>query len=185
MSVEAATQVATSEHATNELDAFINALNITDLQREMLRARWLDQVKWMGGKANQARRRYYALRLITVVGGVTVPALISVSLSNAEPAWRWATFVISLVVAIAASVEGLFQYGDRWRHFRRNSEILKSEGWQYLLGVGPYRKLTNPQDAYRAFTGRVEAILQEDVQGYMESVAQSRSEERHDIFTNL
>jgi hypothetical protein len=203
MSVEAGdtSQPATVDRTTREMEPFLQALQITDVQRQMLRLRWLGQMTWMSRKADRAQRSYHWLRMITVVGGVTVPALVSISLGANDPVWRWATFGVSLVVAITAAIESLYQYGERWRHYRRNAELLKGEGWQYLhrrnaellkgegwqylLGVGPYRRFTDPQDAFRTFMSRVEAILQEDVQGFLEEVTRTTPTERHDVFTKL
>lgn len=171
---------------TQQVTPFIEKLPVSDLHREAVRSRWLDQVVWMNGRANSARRRYQVLRLTTVVGGVIVPAMISVSLgqTTTDPTLRLATFLVSLLVAVTAAVEGFAQYGDRWRNYRRTVEQLKSEGWQYFLGLGSYRKIADGEEAFRVFASRVEAIIAEDVQGYMESV-QGSPTERHDVFTKV
>lgn len=169
-----------------DLATLIARLPITDVQRDMLRARWLDQLVYMSKKADYARRWYYRLRFIGVVGGVLVPALISISLVESGPLWvRYVAFVVSTAVAVVVAAEELLRYGDRWRHYRRNAELLKSEGWQYLMGIGPYRKVKDPEQGFKEFNSRVEAILQEDIQGYMDSVARLTSVERHDIFTKI
>ena len=59
---------------------FINlfeTLELNDRQKHYLKSRWLDQILWMEGRANDARQRYYQLRLTTIIGGVIVPILIS------------------------------------------------------------------------------------------------------------
>jgi hypothetical protein len=168
-----------------DLATLIARLPISDLQRQMLRARWLDQLVYMGRKADNAQRWYYRLRFVGVVGGVLVPALISLSLAYTEQWLRVATFLVSLLVAVVVAAETLYRFGDRWRHYRRNAEMLKSEGWQYLMGIGAYRKAKDPDQAFKEFSSRVEAILQEDVQGYMDSVARLTNVERHDIFTKI
>jgi hypothetical protein len=185
MAQEVSVPVSTAMADRDDLDTFIEQLPITDMQRQMLRGRWLDQMAYMSRKANQARRRYYTLRSIGVIGGVMVPAFISLSLAYNFVELRLATFFASLLVACVAAAEVLFRYGERWRHYRRNEEMLKSEGWQYLIGIGPYAKAKDAQQAYKAFTARVEAILQQDVEGYMESVAKLPDPERHDVFTNI
>jgi hypothetical protein len=139
----------------------------------------------MSRKADHAQRWYYRLRFVGVVGGVLVPALISVSLAYDWPPLRWATFFVSLAVAVVVAAETLYRFGDKWRHYRRNAELLKSEGWQYLMGIGAYRKAKDADQAFKEFSSRVEAILQEDVQGYMDSVARLTNVERHDIFTKI
>jgi hypothetical protein len=80
--------------------------------------------------AGQARRRYYTLRLVTVLGAVVIPALLSPNLTgNAETAVDWTTFAISLLVAASAAIDGFFHFGIRWRHGCGTVERLKSEGW--------------------------------------------------------
>jgi hypothetical protein len=146
----------------------------------------------MGDRAGEAKRRYYGFRLATVIGGVVVPALVSISLagqgrfdSNLDFGMRLLTFGVSAMIAVTASVDGFFHFGDRWRHYRVNAERLKSEGWQYLTQTGGYRKATDPQQAFQGFAARVEEILRDDVEGFMSQVADSSPIEKHDIFTKL
>jgi hypothetical protein len=175
-----------------EMRSLIARMEITDEQRQFLRSRWLDQVLYMGDRASDAKRRYYAFRLTTVVGGVIVPALISISLagagrfdSNLDFGMRLLTFVVSAMVAITASVEGFMHYGERWRHYRVNAELLKSEGWQYLTASGAYRRVTDPEQAFQTFAARVEEVLRDDVDGFMTQVTRTSPIEKHDIFTKL
>jgi hypothetical protein len=186
----------TGAHATpsyeEEMRSLIARMEITDEQRQFLRSRWLDQVLYMGDRASDAKRRYYAFRLTTVVGGVIVPALISISLagagrfdSNLDFGMRLLTFMVSAMVAVTASVEGFMHYGERWRHYRVNAELLKSEGWQYLTQSGGYRRITDPEQAFQGFASRVEEILRDDVDGFMTQVTRTSPIEKHDIFTKL
>ena len=48
-----------------------------------MRSRWLDQIVWLEGKANGSQRWYYGLRLVAIVGGLIVPALIQTGGCNA------------------------------------------------------------------------------------------------------
>jgi hypothetical protein len=185
MAQEVSVPTSTATTDREELDDFFDQLDITDVQKRMLRSRWLDQVAYMGRKANQARKRYYWLRSVGVIAAVTVPAFISLNLAYNQIELRLATFFASLLVAFIGAAELLLRYGERWRHYRRNEEMLKSEGWQYLIGIGPYARARNPQAAYKMFTSRVEAILQQDVDGYMETIAKLPDSDKSDVFTNV
>jgi hypothetical protein len=176
----------------DEMRVLIGRLGVTEEQRHFLLSRWLDQVTYMGERASEAKRRYYWFRLATVVGGVIVPALVSISLAgagrfdpNLDFLMRLLTFITSAVVAVTASVEGFFHFGDRWRHYRVNAELLKSEGWQYLTHTGSYRRVTDADVAFQTFASRVEDILRDDVEGFMSNVARSSPIEKHDIFTKV
>ncbi|GAA0953986.1 DUF4231 domain-containing protein [Virgisporangium aurantiacum] len=159
----------------------IQQLELTTLQREFLRHRWLDQVRWAEGKAGTAQRWYRVLRLTTIVGGVLIPALIGLDLT--EPAseyLRWAIFCVGLVVAFAASIEGFFHYGDRWPHYRRTAELLKSEGWQFFQLSGQYEAVTTHAAAYAAFAAQTEAIVQRDIEVFFTAVVPGQEKERPD-----
>lgn len=174
----------------------LDQLELTPLQKEMLRQRWLEQITWLSRKASSARTWHYIYRLPVVVGGVMIPALISITLiaaSNSTGTIPWLpfmtfetlrgfTFVVSVVVAVLAALEEVFNYGERWRHYRRTTERLKSFGWQFLMLNGAFRHYKSHADAFTAFTERVEETLNEDVEGYLDGLAgQTGERARHEV----
>jgi hypothetical protein len=79
---------------------------------------------------------------------------------SAGRAAQIATWVVSLVVAISASVESFFQFGQRWRNYRSTAERLKIEGWLFLQLAGPYASADRSHaDAFRTFATRVEELI--------------------------
>jgi hypothetical protein len=156
----------------------IDSLELEKQQKLTLKNRWLDQIIWMEGKAKHAQRWYYFLRLTAIIGGLIVPALIGLNLAGMiGNLLRWIVFGLSLVVAIASAVEEFFQYGERWRHYRKTVETLKSEGWQFFQRSGAYASYNTHKGAYEKFTGRVESILQADVQKYITEIVKEQVEE--------
>ena len=173
--------------SSERLSQLLDEIELEPLQKQMLRERWLDQVRWMSAKSRQSRRYYYVLRLPTVIGGIAVPGLVSLTLATVnQPMFevmRWVTFGFSLTVAILAGLDELFHFGDRWRHYRRTAEVLKTLGWQFLQLNGAFSRYPTHAAAYRPFTTRVEEVLGEDVEGYLGSVASEGSDrERHEIY---
>lgn len=159
-----------------EMGKLIEILELPELNKQFLRARWLEQVIWMDEKAWNSILWHNILRLTTIIGGVIVPALVSLNVSDgAAVAIKMLTFIISLVVALSAAVEEFFHYGERWRHYRRTVESLKSEGWQFFQLSGPYVGQTHVQ-AYPAFAARVEELSREEVETYMTQVVEEKRE---------
>ena len=155
---------------------FEQLMNNSDLeprQREFVELRYLDQLTWMEGKAKKAQWFYYRLRLITIIGAVVVPALVSL---NTLHDWKGtaaqiATWVVSLIVAISAAVEGFFQFGQRWRNYRSTAELLKIEGWRFFQLTAPYQSSDGSQKAvFPQFADRVEGIFQKEVDTYITQV---------------
>ena len=164
------------EHTRAEMDKLIASLDLPELNKEFMRARWLELVIWMDGKAQDSVWWYRRLRLATIIGGVIVPALVSLNIGDdVAPLIKTLTFIVSLVVALSAAVEEFFSYGERWRHYRRMTESLKSEGWHFLLLSGTYANHTHVQ-AYPVFATRVEELSREEVETYIAQVFKEKKE---------
>lgn len=164
-----------------EFAGMVANLDLNDRQKYYLKSRWLEQVLWMEGKATRTRDFYYRLRLTTIIGGVIIPALVSLNFATygGEQAKRivfLSTFTLSQVVAISAAVEQFFNYGERWRHYRRSVESLKTQGWQFFELSGAYENFSSHDVAFHDFAGNVEAILQKDVEVYSTQVVQVKKE---------
>ena len=164
---------ANRDPVRKDLEELIEALTLDDVQKRYLRSRWLDQLLWMDSKARQTQQRYYALQLTTIIGGVVIAPLVSLDASaqgSGKSLAHWLAIGIGLIVAMSAAVEGFFHYGDRWKQYRRDAELLKAEGWQYSQRSGPYQSAASHAEGYPTFVGRVEQILQKDVESYFTQV---------------
>lgn len=180
--------------SSERMAALIEQLEITPFQKELLRQRWLDQLQWISRQARIARSRFLVTRVPVVIGGVLIPALITITLSSAEGHLPWlpkeidfnllrgVTLLVSTAVAVLAALDELLHYGERWRHYRRTSEALKSLGWQYLMLNGSFRRFKSHTEAFTLFTERVEGLLTDDVEGYLTGVAsESPEKSRHEV----
>jgi hypothetical protein len=127
----------------------------------------------MESAAQRTRTCYYTLRLITVVGAVIVPALVSINaVGGAETAITWLTFALSLVVAVSAAIEGFLRYGERWRHYRGLVEELKWEGWDLYELSGAYRMAgATHETAFPVFVERVNDVLRRETRTYIAEIA--------------
>lgn len=160
-----------------EMNSLIERIELSDLQRQFMKSRWLSQMLWLENRAQQNRNRYYFLRLVTIIGGVIVPALVSLNINanDVQAVIGWIAFGLSQAVAISAAVEEFFHYGERYRHYRNTAELMKIEGWQFFQLSGPYRNSQNHTEVYTDFAQRVESIMQRDVEGYLSEIIQDKA----------
>jgi hypothetical protein len=159
-----------------DLGALIDAVEVPELAKRFLRLRWLDQMTWAERRATQARNQHYTLRLMAIIGGVVVPALVSLNLQGGLVGW--VTFAVSLAVAISLAVDSFFRWGERWLHYRRMAELLKSEGWLFFQLAGPYEG--SHAAAYAEFAKRVEAIIAADIDAFVAQMSRDKSKQGED-----
>ncbi len=104
----------------------------------------------------------------------TNPSTVDLSFLNSPYTASFAAFIVSQVVAICAAIDQFFKYGDRWRHYRRSVELLKSDGWQFFQLTGlyaAYAKKGGHEEAFALFANQVESIIRSDVEGYISQIA--------------
>jgi hypothetical protein len=169
---------ALSGSLQREFGGLIDEFELGDREKRFMRARWLDQIVWFERKAKQAQQRYYVLRLTAIVGGLVVPALVSLNVRHVEvaPAIAWSAFALSLAVGISVAVDGFFNYGGRWRQYRRTSEHLKAHGWQFFELAGAYVGYPSHTAAFASFAAAVEALIADDLDVYLSKVMREQQQ---------
>jgi hypothetical protein len=71
-------------------------------------------------------------------------------------------------VVAAVALEESFRFGDCWRHYRRESELLRGEGLAFLELAGPHcRRYDAHAKACRPFVARVEEVIRQEVGVYI------------------
>ncbi|MGZ8578515.1 MAG: DUF4231 domain-containing protein [Actinomycetota bacterium] len=176
---------ASTDHGA--LDRVIQGLDMSEHRKEWMRARWLAQVRWFDRRAEAANRKHSILRVVAITGGVLVPGLVSVGSGvGSDDLSAWAqplAFVVSLMVAAAVGLDSFYHFGERWRHYRKTAEMLKTEGWLFIEGAGRYRKEQHRRNFhdvfFPVFATKVEEIIQHDVEVYLTQIVQEKRED-HD-----
>lgn len=155
------------EQLTAAIDALAKELPPSLI--EFMKTRWLHQVIYWDQRSRTARWKYFGLRLIMVLGGVSIPVLIS--LGAEDPSRRLLTLaaaVVSAAVAAAAAWEGVANYGQIWLEKRRAAELLKVEGWLFLQRADKYAAHSR-QVAFTLFAAEVERHIAKEVGEYVAS----------------
>jgi hypothetical protein len=165
-------------HLVNKkhLETVINNLEgLSDFQKQHIKERWLAMVVRWDNRAAECKWKYFLLRSIVVIGGVALPALIG---STAMPTLinikgsqvntiQWVAFGLSLLVGVAAALEGLFRHGEIWRDKRAAEEMLSSEGWRYFERIGSKYKGMTHSKTYAEFALTIEDMIVHEIKGYL------------------
>lgn len=136
--------------------------------------RWLYGISHLGRRISGSRKTVYWLRGPTVFGSLLVPILATGAANSAEaPFWRWATVVVSLIVALCTAIDQVVRPAARWRLVREARSALEAEGWAFLQRVGKYAS-SNHDERFQLFFTAVEAIWSEYERTYLSQVAHSQ-----------
>jgi Protein of unknown function (DUF4231)/Chitinase class I len=168
------------QYLKQQFGDLIDRLDLSDLRKDFMKNRWLDQVLWLEGKASKEQKNYHSLRLVAIIGGILVPAMLSFKSSNPrlQEVIAWTAVTVSLTVAISSGVEEFFTCGEKYKNYRNTAEGLKIEGWQFLQLTGPYSSYEIHDDAYENFAARVEQYIQQDLQAFVAQLSESKDKNK-------
>lgn len=154
-----------------DLEEAIARLDLSDTQHRALRARYIGYVDWLERAALRSRRGHYVMRMTAAVGGVIVASMSSAEvLGNPGGAVKWILLGTSLAVGVSLAVDGFLNLGERWRHYRRSVEALKSQGWRFVQRTDRYAGLDD-RAAALMFAAAVEDLIDEETGSYVKGPA--------------
>lgn len=166
-----------------KLRAIIMGLELGNKKwNEYIEARWLNYVEWWDSRASKSKRRYHGLRWAVIVAGALIPALVALRelevLERYAAVFAIASIAASLVVAICAGIESLYNFGDIWREKRAAAELIKSEGFSFFELTDRYSQFKTHQDAYKLFTENVENLIRTEIKEYIVAVGPHTPDQR-------
>lgn len=168
-----------------ELEQFIDKIKDLEPYGHFLKKRWLKMVMWWHNRSVEARRKYFLLRRIIVIGGVIIPVLSALNMnSRLAPYAAIAIAMLGATVAGCAAWEGVANYGEIWREKRRAAELLKVEGWQFFQLCGKYQAPGNAsneekyREAFPRFAAEVENMIAKEVGEYLAVLGPSLDQNR-------
>ncbi|WP_084461478.1 DUF4231 domain-containing protein [Nocardia kruczakiae] len=109
---------------------------------------------WYDKKAVKMKANHLRIRVVSVGGGITVPALVNLPFS-------WATVVVtivSLIVACSVSLDSVFKYREQWKNYRSTEQLLGHEKVYFRTRTGAYEGL-DEATAFRNLVERVEGAI--------------------------
>lgn len=144
-------------------------MQITDERKKnYLEGRWKSQREYYSNKSAINKNWHLRLQLFIGFTALLVPVLISIP---KVPVYLPA--ILSFFVAVAATVENVYHFGDNWRSYRLTLESLKKERALFDAGARPY---DDPMNSFSLFVERCESIIAEETGDYFkeDSVNQPR-----------
>lgn len=163
------------------IKTIIEKTDLSEREKDLMCYRWLVRVENMEKDARKSKVRHYLFKMIIIAGSAIVPVLASMNNPpevstelTSQVFIYYTTLIMSMIVSISAGVHEFFRFGDRWRHYRGTVESLKSEGWHFIQQTGRYRTIGGHTKGYKRFAERVENILNQERERFMNDIAKEK-----------
>lgn len=123
---------------------------------EYLQSRVDDQIAWYSRKSKSNQYWFKTLKLVEIAAAAIIPFV--AGMNGSIHCSSWILGFLGVVVAICASVTGVFHHQENWINYRATSESLKHEKYLFLTQSGSY----SDEDSFESFVQRVETLISKE-----------------------
>ena len=117
-------------------------LDLDPLHKRLFVTRYLKTTQRTEIKARMVSALYFVLLTTTIIIGVSVPAIMSLSANSSDKTLFWVTWSFSLGLAIINGLVGTFKIQREYIVLNSMLVRLKGEGWAFLELCGQYSQPT-------------------------------------------
>jgi len=142
-------------------------------QEEYIKNRVEDQIDWYGNKSSKCQKKYKIWQVIKIIAllFITIVSLFGDRDTKEFPFTDYITYIVGALGAFIIFIESfikIYDYKKLWVQYRIASENLIREKLMFETKSAPY----NTPDSFILFVQRCEAIMQNEMQGWEEILAE-------------
>tara|TARA_A100001015_G_scaffold9357_1_gene11443 strand:+ start:295 stop:1155 length:861 start_codon:yes stop_codon:yes gene_type:complete len=172
-----------SNNFSQRVEKVIDTLKLPEeANKELLKLRFLDEIKFYEQKRNSTRRFYNIFRFIVTTGSILLPAILSIGQmdpnklpKNFDQITYWSSWTISLMVTISNGFLQLFSLDKNYFNYSLTVEQLKTEGWQFFGLSGKYEDYKkHDMESYKNFCKNIETIKRKQIEQEFNGKADSK-----------
>lgn len=151
---------------------------LTDQQIRIIEVRYVSMIIEYKKRVKKYDFFHHFIRLTISLGGVAVPALLSIQSPGQfnSISLYWFTWVVSLTVTVLQNLSNIFRFDKKYYGLHSTVEKLNREGWQYLELSGRYsthdsHPISNHGNQFLHFVNTIEKIQDKQMQEEYNSVS--------------
>jgi hypothetical protein len=152
---------------------YCGIIDTTDLdatEKAITKSAWLDYLLLLNKQAERSWSLYTFTQIVIVCLGIVIPLIENTNL-NAEIANSKLKVVgiCGAIIAILTLLARQMTFDQKWLHYRKNAEVVRNEGDDFLALAGDYATFARHQAAYKTFISNLTKLKREENTKYMDN----------------
>ncbi|MGJ8743028.1 DUF4231 domain-containing protein [Polaribacter sp.] len=157
-----------SQENYNSYEELIEKSELSESQKILFRISWLNYLKYLDKLAIKDSLFFNILQLLVLIIGILIPVIEQTDL-NSKIGMSSITIIsiLGLTIAISTALNRHFRFEERWKHYRKNAEIIRNEGEDFFGQTGNYEDAENANDAFKKFIENITIIKRQEVDTFI------------------
>lgn len=148
-------------------EELIDGLDLTAQQKILLKLTWLDYLLLLDKSARRGWVSFNYSQLIVIIFSLTIPVLEGSGLKDYNLYGLTIISLLSFIVAALSALNRQLGFEGKWRHFRKNAEMVRNEGDDFLALSGNYQNIKNQQEAFKSFLTIITNFKRQEANNYL------------------
>lgn len=146
----------------------IEMSDLSETDKILFRISWLNYLKYLDRLAIKDSLFFNILQLLVIIVGILIP-VIEQSELNLKIGMSSITIIsiLGLTIAIATALNRHFRFEERWKHYRKNAEIIRNEGEDFFGLTGNYENSKDQHEAFKKFIENITTIKRQEVNTFI------------------
>lgn len=159
-------------------EELIDNVNLEESQKTMLKLAWLDYLLLLDKSARRGWRSFNYSQLIVIIFSLLIPVLEGSKLKNFCYSGLTIISLLSFIVAALSALNRQIGFESKWRHFRKNAELVRNEGDDFLALAGDYQHVNNQQEAFKLFLTTITNFKRQEANSYLHNDKEKKKNDR-------
>jgi hypothetical protein len=158
-------------NSNEDFKSYSKLIEMSDLSEPdkiLFRISWLNYLKYLDRLAIKDSLFFNILQLLVIIIGILIP-VIEQSELNLKIGMSSITIIsiLGLTIAISTALNRHFRFEERWKHYRKNAEIIRNEGEDFFGLTGNYEDSQDQHEAFKKFIENITIIKRQEVDTFI------------------
>ena len=144
----------------------------------MLKLAWLDYLLLLDKSARRGWISFNYSQLIVIVLSLIIPVLEGSNLKNISYSGFTIISLLSFIIASLSTLNRQLGFESTWRHYRKNAELVRNEGDDFLALAGDYQHVNNQQEAFKLFLTTITNFKRQEAYSYLHNDKEKKKNDR-------
>lgn len=152
-------------------EKLIENVDFSEREKILLRTSWLDYLRYLDSLAIKDSIFFNVLQVLVIITGILIPVIEQSDLNERIGVGSVTIIsILGLIVAIATALNRHFRFEERWKHYRKNAEIIRNEGEDFFGLTGNYENSKDYSEALKKFIEIITIAKRQEVDSYIMKV---------------
>lgn len=147
----------------------IDNLDLQQTEKDLVKIVWLDYFLLLDKSAKKGVYSSNISQIVIIFFSLIIPVIEVIPDVPKLPFGLSIISLISIMIALITALNRQMNFDARWKHYRKNAEMMRNEGDDFFALSGSYKKFKTHSDAFKDFSTAITLFKRQEINQYFDN----------------